>query len=706
MADLKNLHTKALDQFQAIQNKEKTQRELAVEDTLFAHAEDGQWSEDALEKRGDRPRYTFNRVIGVIKQITGAHKQNRSQIKVAPDSEDADDKTADIMAGLIRKIEKNSDAQAAYDNSFDEKTAGGYGGWRVLTQFKEDSVDQQEICIEPILSACTSHFIDIASKKIDGSDANHQFLISDMTTEEFERKFPKATVTDFNTDTYRQGICNSWFRDNVVRVAEYWVKTPVTKTICLMSDGKTIDKDDEGKVLDELAEQGITVVKSREVKSHKVEMYKMNGAEVLSGPHAFAGKYIPLVPDYGETITVNNQKYVRGIVRPAKDSNRTYNYARSTDIETYALTPKDPYWLTKTMAAGHTEQLESFPKKNQPFMFYNADPKHPGPPARTGAPSVSAAGSEISRQSIDDMHATTSMYPPAMGNAPQLLSEKSVRSQAEKGDIGAYIYQDNHEKALSYTGKILVDLIPRIIDTKQAVQILGIDGKSETVQVNAEELDNLNQTVIDEETGQPVIVNDLSLGRYNISIETGPAFSTQREESASQLIDLATNHPVFAELTPDLIAKNMNIVESEEFVRRLRKWAITQGIAEPTDEEIEELGLNQPQQPDPGQQALTENVTAQTNKTIADTESVQAKTQETLVKTQSEAIDAYSTLLTAYEKQIELGLPLTDQQRTLLVTQGDIVRDAQNITQDDMPNSEQSADIARMLEQGQQLTAL
>ena len=416
----------ALERFALAEQFDREQRKLAVEDMRFAHAEDGQWSEDDISRRGNRPRYTFNRVIGVIKQITGAHKQNRSQIKIAPESSDSDDKTAAIFAGLIRKIQKNSKAQNAYDNAYDEKVAGGYGGWRILTEFKDDSFDQ-DIVIKPIKSAATSHYIDPASVEYTGKDSMYQFLITDMSEDAFKLKYPDAVVTDFTSDKYYNGSCTGWFSGGNVRIAEYWVKTPINKTIALLSDGRVIDKDKESAVIDDLAMDGITILKERKVKSFKVEMYKLNGAEILEGPKEWAGKYIPLVPDYGEQITIEDKRFTRGIVRFAKDGNRTYNYARSTDIETYALTPKDPIWETLAQRAGHEASRATFNRKNQPFMLYNPDSKAPGVPQRTGAPSLQQAGIEIARQSVDDLHATTSMYPPAMGNAPQLLSEQSVK---------------------------------------------------------------------------------------------------------------------------------------------------------------------------------------------------------------------------------------------------------------------------------------
>jgi len=688
-----NIHEEALKRFEIVEDYDREQRRLAVEDMRFAHAEDGQWSEDDLSRRGNRPRYTFNRVIGVIKQITGAHRQNRSQINITPESENSNDKTAKIFSGLIRKIQKNSKAQNAFDNAYDEKVAGGYGGWRVLTEFQDDSFNQ-EITIKPIISAATSHFIDPNSIEYTGRDSIYQFLITSMALDAFKLKWPNASTQDFTDKKYYNGSCKGWFTDNSIRIAEYWVKTPITKTIALLSDGRIIHKEEEQAILDDL--EDIEIVKERKVKSFKVEMYKMNGAEILEGPKAWAGKYIPLVPDYGERIKIEDKQYTRGIVRFAKDSNRTYNYARSTDIETYALTPKDPIWETLKQRLGFESSRKTFNRKNQPFMLYNPDQTAPGPPQRTGAPSLQQAGIEISRQSVDDMHATTSMYPPAIGNAPQLLSEKSVRSQAEKGDIGAYIYQDNHEKSLDFTGEILVDLIPHIFDTPQMVQILEIDGTSEAVQINTEELNEINETVIDEATGKPVILNNLAVGKYGVSIETGPAFSTQRDEAAQQLIELASASPVFEQLTPDLIAKNLNIVEGDEFVKRLRKYAIEQGIADPTEEEIEEMGLNVETPPDPTQIALTDNVVMQTEKIKSDIESQDAKTQETLVKTQSQTITAYKDLIDALTKQVESGIPVSGQDHRARVNQMDLVNDAQNVLSDDQPNSEEAADLVRM----------
>jgi hypothetical protein len=662
MADDKDKtdHDLALKRFNVVQDNEKNQRELGVEDIRFAHTEDGQWDDLAKEKRAGRPMYTINRIAGALDQVTGDQRQNRTDIKVRPVSGGADEDRANIFNGLIRNIEAQSKASNAYDSAFDEQIAGGYGGWRVITEFNDDDSFEQDIKIKPIPSATTSLWFDPSAKEYDKRDGNWAFLTTEMQLEDFEEQFPDAEATSFDQNVTNLRSCSNWFNrdNNTVRVAEYWVKKPITRKIALMSDGRVIDLDEEKAVIDELALEGVTIERQRSVQSFRVEMRKMNGVGFISKAQKWAGKFIPLIPLFGKVTEIEGQTFVRGLVRFAKDPARIYNYETSAKVETTALTPKDPIWLTTKQAAGHTDQLETFNTQNHPFMLYNSDPTAPGAPQRGGAPSVQQAMIEQTVQAERDIHATTGIFPAAMGDAPQLLSEKSVISQAQKGERGSFIFSDNLDKSKEYTGEILVDLIPKIYDTPRIVRVMNIDGTSEEVQINQEALDDFNQAIIDQQTGEQVIVNDLTAGKYAVDVDTGPAFNTQRQESASQLIELANGNPIFGQVAIDLIAKNLNVLENDELTKRVRRLMIKQGIVDPTEEEAEELGLNQPQQPDPQQTAITDNINIQSEKLISDIEKQDAETLKTRMQAQAETIKTYETLIKAYKTQQEAGIPL------------------------------------------------
>mgnify|MGYP003668142540 CR=1 FL=1 len=650
------MHALAVKRFERVETKERDQRRLAVEDIKFAQTEDGQWDEGAKEKRRNRPRFTINRVAGAIDQLIGDQRQNRTDIKIRPVSGGADEDIAKVYTGLIRNIESASKASNAYDCAFDEVVNGGFGGWRVTTEFNDDDAFDQDIRIKPLNTATTSLWFDDAAKEYDKRDANFAFVTVDMPLEEHKKRFPDSPMSAWSQMDFNSSSCQNWHGSDTIKVAEYWVKTPITKELALLSDGRVIDADEEASVLDELSAQGITVKRTRKVKSHKVEMYLMDGSTILEGPKQWAGKFIPLIPMYGRQSHIEGQTYTRGLVRFAKDASRIYNYEISSIIETSALTPKDPLWYTPAMAKGHEAKYRNFTTQNSPFMPYNSDPKAPGPPVRGGAPAVQQGSLSIIQNASMDIYHVTGMQPPSIGTNPELKSGKAIQAQERLGDRGQFIFTDNLVKSQEYCAEILLDLIPRIYDTERQVRIMAQDGESENVFIN--------QAVRDEQTGENVLVNDLSVGKYDVTAESGPAFATQRQESAQQILDLIATSPMFENLAMDLVAKDLPILESKELTKRVRKLQIQQGIIEPTDEEREELGLNEPQEPDAQQEAVTTNIQLQTEKLISDIEVQEAKAQQGFIKLDNEMnkqADKFAMDLTELEQK--MGVQLDNEVR-------------------------------------------
>jgi len=324
----------AMQRWEVCSNADKEQRELAIEDELFIESEDGQWSEDITEKRIDRPRFTVDRISPALDQIIGNQRQTRTGIKVMPGN-GGDPKTAKIYSGLIRGIEVNSNAGNSYDNGFEEALKGGYGGLcRVVTEYENDATFEQVIKLKPIRSAASSYFTDPSSEEYDKRDSIYQFLLSYMTIPDFKEKYPDASEQEFSREEYRYSGVNKWFMADGIRIAEYWYKKPVKRKIALMSDNTVIDIEEESAVIDELAQKGVEIVKERTIDSHDVYMRLMNGAEFLTEPQKWAGKYIPLVPVFGKTAMVDGRIFIRGKVRKAKDPQRIYNYTTSQIVET------------------------------------------------------------------------------------------------------------------------------------------------------------------------------------------------------------------------------------------------------------------------------------------------------------------------------------------------------------------------------------
>lgn len=668
------LHKEALEQFDDTYNFDKECRELAQKARLFVDGEGSQWEDDKVTKRKDRPRYTIDRISGALDQVRGNQRQTRMGIKVIPKKEGTE-QLANIYTGLIRHIEDQSSADDIYDAASDEQVKGGYGGWRIVTEWEEDGFNQT-IKIKWIPSADSTLFFDPNAREYTREDSKFAFLITWMTHRAYKEIWPKAPIANFTENHIAVGTARGWFSDDTVRVAEYWRKVPTTRKIGLLNDGRVIDLNEEEPVLDELAMRGLTVVREREVETYKIQRGIMNGLDFITDFEDWPSKYIPLIPLFGHNSIINNRQYIRGMVLKSQDAQRIYNYATSAAIEATALTPKDPIWITPAQQEGFEPEYRNFPIANTPFLRYNPDPNAPNPPARGGAPSLQAPLLQQISQAGTDIHATTGIEPASLGNVPELKSGKAIMAQQAMGDRGSYIYTDNLKKSKKHTAKILIDLLPRIMDTERVETIIGSDNKPETI--------TLNETVMDQETGEPVLVNDLSRGQYDVKIVTGPPHETRRRETAEQLTELAQGSEQLQKLALDLIVDNLDLNQGEELTKRVRKDMIQQGIVEPTEEEKQELGLDQPAPPDPMQTALLENLQAQTEQIVtnnarlaADIRNKDADTQKKILEAQKQTIDSFVKLRESLLEKLEQGIPITSEDLDLIQAQAAIVGEEQ-----------------------------
>lgn len=552
MALVRERYSKCVD-------NEEDLREQAVEDIRFVNIPGSQWDEAQKKKRGKRPCYEFNLLRQHCRQIEGDQRQARPSIKVRA-VEDDDAEGAQLRQGLIRNIEGQSNADRAYDTAFQFAAEGGFGCWRIVTEYSSDDAWEQDIRIREVRDPFAVWF-DPAAVEYDRRDAMFAFYEENMSPEAFKAKYPDAIAVDFDgTKDY-----GDWYKRDTVRVAEYWVKKPVKKTLLLLSDGRTVDADEVAPALDELEVQGITVVREREVQTHKVCMYVVSGAEVLSGPHDWPGKFIPLVPVYGDLVYVDGRDVYSGVVRHAKDAARLTNYTVTTAMEAVAKLPKNPYLVTPKMleGAGVKGLWERAATEDPLFLPYTPDATAPGGrPIRESQPEFPAALVNLAGVFQDLGKGVTGIHDVSRGTNPGNQSGKAILALQNKGDVANYNYQDNLGRSIRYTGEILLDLIPKVYDTERVVRILGVDGGEKFVEVN--------KPVMDQQTGQWVTVNDLSAGKYDVTVTTGPSYSTQRAEMLELMNGLFQSQPQAFPLFGDLFFKALDAPQAQEMAERAK----------------------------------------------------------------------------------------------------------------------------------------
>jgi hypothetical protein len=335
----------------AMDESEENMR-LALEDLRFIAIEGAQWP-DAIraEREGDgRPCITTNKMPTFIDQVVGDQRMNRPSIKVIPVDDKGDPYIAQILGGWIKNVQQVSKADIAIDHGFEHAVACGYGAIRVVTEYESDDSFEQDAVIKQVDNALAVFWG--PHSEYDCSDAKYCFLISDMERDEYKAQYGDDAMPFNQADSqYIEGWCTT----DTVRVAEYFVKEPINKTIYQLPDGSIVDKiPNSGKAIK--AGEPPLYIRKRTTSAHKIKWYLLSGNKVLDEKEWVGKKYIPVIPIWGKELNVGGKRKIRGLIRWAKDSQRMLNYWNSCDTESVALAPKVPYLATPKQIAGHEAQ--------------------------------------------------------------------------------------------------------------------------------------------------------------------------------------------------------------------------------------------------------------------------------------------------------------------------------------------------------------
>lgn len=563
--------SEARTRFDKANEFERIIRNNAEEDFRFAAGD--QWPDQIKQQRQaqDRPCLTVNRLPQFIQQVIGDARQNKPAIKVSPVDDAADPEMAEVFEGLIRNIEAQSRAPQAYITALEHAVVGGFGHWRVLTEYSSDDSFDQDIRIRRIRDPF-SVFWDIGAKEYDKSDAMWCFVSEWMPKETFEQKYPKFMPSSWDQaeSYFNMGSSTAeWYADDQVRLVEYWIKKPVDGYLGLLPDGSTVElkTGSEPFVVGPDGMQ-IPVVRVRKVKTHKVCRYLMSGHDVLEEEKEFPCKYIPIVPVQGPEEYVDGQTRPRSLIRYAKDPMRMYNFWQTTIAEKIALSPKAPWVGSLGMFAGLEDLWNKANRENYAYLPFMPDPDFPGQmPKRQDPAVVNAAEMQQSAQAIDDIKATMGMYDASLGNQGNEQSGRAIMARQREGDTASYSWIDNLARSIQHTGRILIDMIPRVYDTARIIRVLGPDDSAELVPINM--WDDANQRYM----------FDVSRGKYDVEITVGPSYATKRMEAADSMLQFIQAVPMAGQIAGDLIAKSMDWPGADEIAERLKK-ALPPGLAD------------------------------------------------------------------------------------------------------------------------------
>ena len=538
----------------------------ALDDLRFVYDVDGgQWPDDIRKDREGRPMLTINKLLKFVRQLRGESRQNRPRIKVIPVDDKGDVQTAELYNGLIRQIEYLSSAEVAYDTAYMNAVSASVGYFRIITKYENEFSFTQDIGIRRIMNPFVVKY-DPACKEFDLSDAEDCYIEEWLTKKEFERQYPGAATVDFD----RQGEGQQhegWFEKDKVRIAERFYKEyetikialveimapeglRITSTIKLNDESKAFIKKRKGKILQE-----------RETELTTVKWCKFTGSEVLE-KNDWAGKYIPIIPVFGDEVIVNGKKHILSLIRGAKSPQQMYNYWSSAATEAVALVPKSPYIVYDKEVEGYENEWQEANRKNKMYMRVKRIPGSPKPTREPQAqiPTGIVAMMQNTSYEIEDQ---LGRYESSKGEQGNERSGKAILARVAQSDKGTFTFVDNLSRAIVYAGRQLIDLIPHIYDTERALQIQGEDGDQQTVTINQP----TGRVRID---GKPEISNDLTVGKYDLIATVGASYSSRRQEMVDNLLQAMQYAPTIAPIIAPLIFQMSDWPGAQEVAKKLQ----------------------------------------------------------------------------------------------------------------------------------------
>ena len=534
-------------------------RQKGLDDLKFSSGD--QWPIEVQNSRHleARPCLTINKLDAYVRQIVNQMRQGRPRMRAHSMNSEANAKVADVITGIFKHIEVNSDADTAYDTAGEYAVRIGWGYWRVITDYvREDSFDQ-EIFIRPIDNPFSVYF-DPNSIQPDGSDAEKVLITTLMSKDDFKVQYPGA---DDGGDFNQRGTGDfdpDWVQKEDIRVAEYFYVERKKTKLLLLSDGTKVYKD-EAPSPEILAAAGIMVVGERETMRKQIKWCKLTGLEILE-ERDWSGRYIPVVPVYGQQLTVEDKRKKYGLVRNAKDAQRMYNYWQTSLTESIALAPKAKWLLAEGQDEGHENEWAQANIKSMPVLRYkqtDINGKEAPAPQRL-QPEPPPAGVIAAAMSIDkDLQSVVGIFDPSQlpqGN----MSGKAIRGQQMQQDMTNFHYYDNLVRSMKHTGRIILDLIPKIYDRERVLRIIGYDGQPEMVTVNQRTQD---------EMGVEKVLNDVTVGEYDVYMDTGPGYQSKRQEAVEAMMPMISTNQELFNLAGDLVFRNMDFPGAEVIADRL-----------------------------------------------------------------------------------------------------------------------------------------
>lgn len=606
-----------------------------------------QWRDDELAdfKRLFKPALTFNKLRDTYRKIVGEQRKNTPQLKVRSTTGNASQEAIDLRTNLVKTISYQSRNDIIYQTAFESALAKGQGAFLITTDYEDYKSFKQIIKYERIndVNQCGWDPCAIESTKDDG---NFCWRRQTLTKQEFEATYPNIQYpTSFPDPTYVVDF--EWETEETITVCDYWVKEWYPVMVYELSNGEGVEKDDYDDLVKlhkkatahvsgankALVEQLIPpipeILNERQSQSYKIRHYRLIMDKIIDWSD-WPSKYLPLIYVDGDSYWLQGKQYTRSLINDAKDAQRFLNYLASEIAGQIKNLTRGQYVGTPQQVVGNEDMWKN-PERQAGILLANPDPKVMGGLPRKDPPSEIPQTLLMQYQrATSDIKEIVGFFDEQAGTSKNDLSGEAVKNLQLRGASGAFIFFDNLNRAIAQGGRVVLDLLPKVYDSERKIVINSIDGTPKNIILNHKQPDGS-------------VENELEEGDYDIEIDTAPSFAIQKEQAIAIFMQLVSTSPQVFPLVADLIAKNLDLQNTQQVVDRLKLLVPPEIIAK------EEGKEPPPPKPDPQQQMMQMQMQLAEAKLEEQKAEIEVKQQKNLLEQKRHRLAELQMMLDAKE---------------------------------------------------------
>ncbi len=555
----------------------RDQREQIRDDLAFTDPSDPQqW--DAREKQqregdpgGARPCLVFDQIGQFISNVAGQVDQRPPALHAIPAGGGADRRAAEQLDGFFRHIEHTSRAQQHYARSLTSAARSGVGYLIVRPEYVDRALNWQEPRIssegDPLRVV-----LDPWSVELDGSDASFGYLLTPLSVPEFERQFgKKAEKVSFGDEEQRYVNDD---RESIL-IAEEWCIETVMKNVILCTDMETGDElslSEDDYWTAHKQGQLLQVSGSYMDKQRVVYWRKLSGAAELSKRVVYPASGIGIVPVYGYVGFADGRMRYCGMGRRARSAQQAYNYHMSEMRVLMSQAAKAP-WLMPMSALGGDENIKKMWDRASvesraflPYQDRTDDGQPVVPPQRVQSAINLQNHIAGSMQAREDIQASLGMYAANIGKQSNAQSGVAYDAQKQQGEASTAHFPSHLAASISQVGKLVMEMVPRLIDKRRQVRILGLDMTPGSLTIDPE------QKAAVQETDAGLSINP-NLGRYDVRVVVGASYATQRQQTSDALTEMIRANPQMMAVVGPLWAQTLDFPNADKLAQVLTAMA-------------------------------------------------------------------------------------------------------------------------------------